>query len=130
MADLQFSSDPDGASSVTACLLADVVCCVLVMALHGCSHVFGVADRVKALNQLHAQKVRSLMKSVNQLKAKLTRMTNDNKDKALVKRIKSLQKQQREFELVIDVLKNMLVEKGSSRDKVRCHVLWNGVPVR
>ena len=67
---------------------------------------------MKALNELHAQKVRSLMKSVNSLKAKVAKMTRDNKQNKLAVRIQSMQKQHRELELVIDVLKGMMCESG------------------
>ena len=79
----------------------------------------GASERVKALNELHAQKVRALMKSVNSLKAKITKMTRDNKQNKLAVRIQGMQKQHREMELVVDVLKQMMCERQWSRAEVR-----------
>lgn len=76
-------------------------------------------DRIRALSELHAQKVRSLMKSVNSLRGKVKELTRANKNHKRSAHIQALQTQVREHELVVDMLKQLLSDRtGMGRDEV------------
>lgn len=68
---------------------------------------------MSALNNMHAQKVKSLMKSISLLKSKMKASSGQDKEHRRSALIKSLRLQSREKDLVIDVIKQTLKEKVS-----------------
>ncbi len=71
-----------------------------------------VDAKIRALNNLHSQKVRGLMRSVNSLKDQLAVMRAQAKEHRRSGLIGGLRDKVREQELVVDVLKEELVNKG------------------
>lgn len=66
---------------------------------------------MQALKSVHEQKVRALMKSINQLQEQLQALRTQDKEHRRSALIQALRKSLREQELVADVLKQTLVEK-------------------
>ncbi|CAN0175147.1 unnamed protein product, partial [Discosporangium mesarthrocarpum] len=66
---------------------------------------------VQALGNLHAQKVRALMKSIASLKASLEQANAQGKDHRRSAMIQAMRAKLREQELVVDVLKEELGRK-------------------
>lgn len=66
---------------------------------------------MQAIKTIHEQKVRALMKSINQLQEQLQLLRAQDKEHRRSALIQSLRKSMREQELVIDVLKQTLAEK-------------------
>lgn len=66
---------------------------------------------MQALKSIHEQKVRALMKSINQLQEQLQTLRVQDKEHRRSALIQGLRKSLREQELVVDVLKQTLVEK-------------------
>ncbi|KAF0683390.1 Aste57867_24514 [Aphanomyces stellatus] len=69
--------------------------------------------KTQALNNIHSQKVRSLMKSIHQLQEQVSVMKSQDKEHRRSALIQSLRKKQREQDLTIDVLKETLQAKVS-----------------
>ncbi|ETM49491.1 hypothetical protein L914_06271 [Phytophthora nicotianae] len=72
-----------------------------------------VEAKVGALKTVHEQKVRALMRSINQLQEQLQGLKAQEKEHRRSALIQDLRTQQREQELLIDVLKQTLQEKVS-----------------
>ncbi|KAG1688140.1 hypothetical protein DVH05_004010 [Phytophthora capsici] len=70
-----------------------------------------VEAKVGALKAVHEQKVRSLMQSINQLQRQLKGLKAQETEHRRSALIQDLREQQREQELIIDVLKQTLLEK-------------------
>ncbi|KAG7385330.1 hypothetical protein PHYPSEUDO_001632 [Phytophthora pseudosyringae] len=70
-----------------------------------------VEAKVGALKAVHEQKVRALMRSINQLQEQLQGLKAQEKEHRRSALIQDLRKQQRKQELLIDVLKQTLQEK-------------------
>ncbi|OQR92465.1 hypothetical protein ACHHYP_03689 [Achlya hypogyna] len=68
--------------------------------------------KTQALNNIHSQKVRSLMKSIHQLQEQVSAMQSQDKEHRRSALIQSLRKKQREQDLLIDVLKESLATKA------------------
>lgn len=66
---------------------------------------------MQALKSVHEQKVRALMKSINQLQEQLQALRAQDKEHRRSALIQGLRKSLREQELVVDVLKQTLAEK-------------------
>ncbi|ETV81781.1 hypothetical protein, variant [Aphanomyces astaci] len=67
--------------------------------------------KTQALNHIHGQKVRTLMKSIHQLQDQVATMKAQDKEHRRSALIQNLRKQQRDQELVLDVLKDTLKTK-------------------
>lgn len=67
--------------------------------------------KMQAIKTIHEQKVRALMKSINQLQEQLQSLRAQDKEHRRSALIQSLRKNMREQELIIDVLKQTLAEK-------------------
>ncbi|KAJ0403765.1 hypothetical protein P43SY_006308 [Pythium insidiosum] len=84
----------------------------------------------------HDQKVRSLMRSINQLQEQIQQLKTQDKEHRRSALIQSLRQSQREQELLIDILKQTLVEKvpefQESRELVNDFILKKsiGAPLR
>ncbi|KAL8024145.1 hypothetical protein Plhal710r2_c005g0022361 [Plasmopara halstedii] len=95
-----------------------------------------IEAKVSALKAVHEQKVRALMRSINQLQDQLKELKIQESEHRRSALIQKLRREQREQELVIDVLKQTLQEKlpefQSSRAIVNDFVLKKtvGGPVR
>ncbi|GAB9473772.1 hypothetical protein Gpo141_00010919 [Globisporangium polare] len=70
-----------------------------------------VDAKMQAIKTIHEQKVRALMKSINQLQEQLQSLRAQDKEHRRSALIQSLRKNMREQELIIDVLKQTLAEK-------------------
>jgi hypothetical protein len=69
----------------------------------------GASDaKVVALQNLHAQKVRALMKSIDKYKVQVKKLSSQNRESSRSRQIQGLQSQLRGAELVADVLKTHL----------------------
>ncbi|EQC32431.1 hypothetical protein, variant [Saprolegnia diclina VS20] len=68
--------------------------------------------KTQALNNIHSQKVRSLMKSIHQLQEQVGVMKAQDNEHRRSALIQSLRKKQREQDLLIDVLKEALATKA------------------
>ncbi|KDO31737.1 hypothetical protein SPRG_03657 [Saprolegnia parasitica CBS 223.65] len=68
--------------------------------------------KTQALNNIHSQKVRSLMKSIHQLQEQVSVMKAQDNEHRRSALIQSLRKKQREQDLLIDVLKEALATKA------------------
>lgn len=66
---------------------------------------------MQALKSIHEQKVRALMKSINQLQEQVQSLKTQDKEHRRSALIQNIRKSMREQELVIDVLKQTLQEK-------------------
>jgi hypothetical protein len=79
---------------------------------------------VTALNKLHSQKVRTLMKSINDLKDKVIEAERAGASSRQSKMVQSLRSKLREQELVADVLKAEVVNlKQCSKEEVNALVI-------
>jgi hypothetical protein len=79
---------------------------------------------VTALNKLHSQKVRTLMKSINDLKDKVIEAERAGASSRQSKMVQSLRSKLREQELVADVLKAEVVSlKQCSKEEVNALVI-------
>ena len=67
--------------------------------------------KIRALSNLHSQKVRALMKSVNSLKGQIAVMKAQSKEHRRSSLITGLRDKVRESELVVDILKTELTGK-------------------
>ena len=72
-----------------------------------------VDAKINALNNLHSQKVRALMKSINTLKDQVALMKAQSKDHRRSNLITGMRDKIREQELIVDVLKSELSVKGN-----------------
>uniref|UniRef100_K3WZD3 Uncharacterized protein n=1 Tax=Globisporangium ultimum (strain ATCC 200006 / CBS 805.95 / DAOM BR144) TaxID=431595 RepID=K3WZD3_GLOUD len=66
---------------------------------------------MQAMKSIHEQKVRALMKSINQLQEQVQSLKSQDKEHRRSALIQNLRKSMREHELVADVLKQTLLEK-------------------
>lgn len=71
------------------------------------------ASKIAALNSIHTKKVRSLMKSIDQLRGEIKVQKSQDKEHRRSGLIQSLRKKERQNELVLDVLKQALKEKAA-----------------
>ena len=71
-----------------------------------------VDAKINALNNLHAQKVRALMKSINSLKDQLALMKAQSKEHRRSNLITGMREKIREQELIVDVLKEELKKRN------------------
>ena len=79
---------------------------------------------VTALNKLHSQKVRTLMKSINDLKDKVAEVERAGASSRQSKMVQSLRSKLREQELVADVLKSEVINlKQCSKEEVNALVI-------
>lgn len=69
------------------------------------------AAKVGALRKMQDQKVRALMRSIGQLQAQIQALKAQDQEHRRSALIQNLRKQQREQELLVDVLKQALLEK-------------------
>lgn len=94
------------------------------------------AAKVGALKKMQDQKVRALMKSIGQLQAQIQTLKAQDQEHRRSALIQNLRKQQREQELLIDTLKQTLLDKvpefNSSREAVNDFVIKKtvGGPLR
>jgi len=94
------------------------------------------AAKVGALKKMQDQKVRALMKSIGQLQAQIQALKVQDQEHRRSALIQNLRKQQREQELLIDTLKQTLLDKvpefNSSRAAVNEFVIKKtvGGPLR
>ncbi|KAJ0406533.1 hypothetical protein ATCC90586_003512 [Pythium insidiosum] len=92
--------------------------------------------KLTAMKTAHDQKVRSLMRSINQLQEQIQQLKTQDKEHRRSALIQSLRQSQREQELLIDILKQTLVEKvpefQESRELVNDFILKKsiGAPLR
>ncbi|ETV96320.1 hypothetical protein, variant 3 [Aphanomyces invadans] len=86
-----------------------------------------VEAKAQALNNIHTQKVRTLMKSIHQLQEQVATMKAQDKEHRRSALIQNLRKQQRDQELVMEVLKDTLKTKvgefNNSLDAVNDYIL-------
>ncbi|GLE04396.1 hypothetical protein PINS_up013338 [Pythium insidiosum] len=88
------------------------------------------------MKTVHDQKVRSLMRSINQLQEQIQQLKTQDKEHRRSALIQSLRQSQREQELLIDILKQTLAEKvpefQESRELVNDFILKKavGAPLR
>lgn len=76
-----------------------------------CRRSLDAAAKVGALKKQQDQKVRALMRSINQLQEQLHTLKAQDQEHRRSALIQGLRKQQREQELLVDVLKQALQEK-------------------
>ena len=71
----------------------------------------GASDaKVIALQNLHSQKIRALMKSIEKYKVEVKKLSSQNRESSRSRQIQGLQNQLRSAELVSDVLKETLTK--------------------
>lgn len=64
--------------------------------------------KVKALNEMHAGKVKTLLKSIQMLKKELQKERFEKKDNVRVKIIEGLRKEHEDFEVAINALRKLV----------------------
>ena len=75
--------------------------------------------KVRALQQLHNEKTKALMRSIDQLRRQVKTLKSQNKESNRTRLIKQLQSEKRDIELKVDVLKKQLCqESGKSPAQV------------
>jgi hypothetical protein len=74
----------------------------------------GASDaKVIALQNLHSQKIRALMKSIEKYKVEVKKLSSQNRESSRSRQIQGLQNQLRSAELVSDVLKETLTTSSN-----------------
>ena len=73
----------------------------------------GSEEQIKALNEMHSQKVRTLLKSINNLKKEVQKEKFDKKDNVKIQRIQRLEKDLEQFEVAQNALRKLV----NSEDK-------------
>ena len=80
--------------------------------------------KVRALQQLHNEKTRALMRSIDQLRRQVKQLKAQNKESHRTQLIKSLKSEKRDSELKVDVLKQRLCSVGDfSKEQVDEYVM-------
>ena len=73
----------------------------------------GSEEQIKALNEMHSQKVKTLLKSINNLKKEVQREKFEKKDNVRIQRIQRLEKDLEQFEVAQNALRKLV----NSEDK-------------
>jgi chromosome segregation ATPase len=73
--------------------------------------------KIRALKDLHSQKIRSLMKSVEGYKKEIDMLKAENKEHRRTQQIKQLKNDVKDLEITIDVLKHQLVSSEKKFEK-------------
>ena len=71
------------------------------------------ASKIKALEEMQASKVKTLLKSIANLKKEIQKERFEKKDKVRVKMIEMLKKEQEDFDVAINALRTLV----NSEDK-------------
>ena len=65
----------------------------------------GSEEQIRALNEMHSQKIKTLLKSINSLKKEVQKEKFDKKDNVRIQKIQRLEKDIADMEIVIDALR-------------------------
>ena len=68
----------------------------------------GSEEQIRSLNEMHSQKIKTLLKSINSLKKEVQKEKFDKKDNVRVQKIQRLEKDLADMEIVIDALRREL----------------------
>jgi hypothetical protein len=78
----------------------------------------GGSSQIQELQQMHSQKVRTLLRSNDTLKKQMTQLKKEQKDNYRVKMIRNLRLKVRELESMNEVLKIHAMRKGATIDEI------------
>ena len=65
----------------------------------------GSEEQIRSLNEMHSQKIKTLLKSINSLKKEVQKEKFDKKDNVRIQKIQRLEKDIADMEIVIDALR-------------------------
>jgi predicted DNA-binding protein len=66
------------------------------------------AAKIKALEEMQASKVKTLLKSINNLKKEIQKERFEKKDNVRIKKIEMLMKEHEDFEIAINALRKVI----------------------